>query len=214
LNNISVYYTNLYSDFSKDKFDEYYNELPDLLKIKIDRLIRYKSKLHSLIGLKLLSIALNDFNFTTEKLKEIKYLKDGKPYIPNTFYFNISHSEDIVICACYNGSIGIDIEKVKPRNIEKLKTFLNKKEYEILSKSAHQDKLFADIWTQKEAFSKTISKGMNLTFSDINIRNLMISYKNKNWYLYPVNIDNNYSSHICIADNNKNIDIKNITHII
>ena len=210
MDNINVYYTKLDSDFPKEKFDEYYNELPNILKNKIDRLIRNKPKLHSLIGIKLLSIALKDYHFPKEILEEIQYMEDGKPYIPNTFYFNISHSESFVICACYKSSIGIDIEKIKPRNIDKLVTFLSKDEYARLSISKKQNHLFAEIWTQKEAFAKLISKGMNLSFADININNLTISYNNNNWHLYPLNIDDEYSCHICIADGRRDVNLREI----
>ena len=210
MDNINVYYTKLNSNFPKEKFDEYYNELPNILKNKIDRLIGQKPKLHSLIGSKLLSIALNDYNYPKEILSNIKYTQDGKPYIKDTFYFNISHSDNIVICACYKSNIGADIEKIKTRDINKLRTFLNKEEYDKLSTSNEQDRLFAEIWTQKESFSKLISKGMNLSFPEINIINQTISYNNKTWYLYPLNIDDDYSFHICIDDIEQKIYLREI----
>ena len=210
MDNINVYYTKLDSDFPKEKFDEYYKKLPNILKNKIDRLIRNKPKLHSLIGIKLLSIALNDYNYPKEILSEIKYTEDGKPYIKDIFHFNISHSEDYIICACYKSSIGADIEKIKTRDINKLRTFLSKDEYNKLLNSKQQDRLFAEIWTKKEAFAKLISKGMNLSFPDIIITDQTVSYNNKTWHLYPLNIDADYSCHICIDDIGQNIDLREI----
>ncbi len=210
MDNINVYYTKIDSNFPKEKFDEFYNELPNILKNKIDRLKRYKSKLHSLIGLQLLKTSLSDFNFSNKILEKIRYKEDGKPYIPNSFCFNISHSENIIICACYNSNIGVDIEKIMPRNINKLQTFISKDEFIALSNSTNQDQLFAKIWTQKEAFSKAIGSGMNLSFADINITNLKVMHKNEFWYLYPLNIDKKYFCHICVADNKKAIRIKEV----
>ena len=71
----------------------------------------------------------------------------GKPVFKESkLYFNISHSKEyIVVCFDYC-NCAIDIEYIKPRNLEKLSKYLKKK-FENLED-------FYKFWTQKEAVYK------------------------------------------------------------
>ena len=53
----------------------------------------------------------------------------GKPYLSDVenFYFNLSHSEDWVVCAMDSNHIGIDIEKEKSIDITLAKQFFTEK---------------------------------------------------------------------------------------
>lgn len=54
---------------------------------------------------------------------------NGKPYIESCpIHFNISHSEDTVLCAFSQEEIGADIEKIKPFSISILKRFFSQEE--------------------------------------------------------------------------------------
>ena len=46
----------------------------------------------------------------------------GKPYVKNLdVEFNISHSDEMVVCAISDNSVGIDIERVKPIGVNILR---------------------------------------------------------------------------------------------
>lgn len=110
------------------------------------------------------------------KNKDIVFKKNeyGKPYLKNSknFYFNISHSGEWVVCAISEKEVGIDIELIKPLNLEDVKIFFSKKEYDVFIKKKEDEKLsyFYDIWTLKESFLKAIGKGLYIPPSSFSIR--------------------------------------------
>jgi len=194
---INVYYTKLNNKIISERiFNTYLLSLPYLLQKKIRRLKREKSQIHSLIGYKLVQYALSENGFSISYLLNIEFEKEGKPFIPDTFNFNISHSENIVVCSISSKKIGVDIEKIRKINVENMTPFLTTQEYNKLLNSRNTDIEFANIWTKKEAFVKAIGKGMSINFANINISNNKISYLNNNWFLQKLEIDNSYVSFV------------------
>ena len=82
--------------------------------------------------------------------------KNRKP-VSNNKFFNLSHSNGIVVLAISNErNIGIDIEEIKPFNEDVKARIVNKKE-----KSYIQNDLnFYEIWTAKEAILKMDGCGL------------------------------------------------------
>lgn len=92
-------------------------------------------------------------------LRELVYktTEAGKPYLEkyNSIHFNISHSNNVVICAVSNTPIGIDIQYMKSLNIELFtKRFFSEQEQEKILKSKVQKHEFFKLWTKKESFIK------------------------------------------------------------
>ena len=103
--------------------------------------------------------------FTTEE--------HGKPFAESlSIHFNISHSEDFVVCAVSDTPVGIDIEKIRPINLKTAKKFCNEDEllYIFGHMPAENDfaettdtvllTRFFEIWTKKEAYGKCIGEGL------------------------------------------------------
>lgn len=98
--------------------------------------------------------------------------KMGKPYIKNgknNIFFNISHSEDIVVCAVGRSEVGIDVEFIKKLDLsivnlvysdkEKEELKLNEKLYDLTS--------FYQIWTLKESFLKFTGHGLAMEMKSL-----------------------------------------------
>ena len=92
----------------------------------------------------------------------------GKPVLKDfpELHFNLSHSEDIALCAISHNPVGIDVEYLdKEINfLDIAKRFFNKSEYEILKTISDREKLkpaFFKLWTQKEAYLKSQGKGVS-----------------------------------------------------
>ncbi len=88
----------------------------------------------------------------------IKFTKDdfrktdkGKPYVLGDIHFNVSHSENVIVCAVDSYPLGIDIEKITYRELV-AKRFFTQSEQRLLNK--HKEKEFTKIWTKKEALAK------------------------------------------------------------
>ena len=97
----------------------------------------------------------------------------GKPELCNSslpIRFNLSHSNNLIICAvCLNHDIGCDVESLARKiNIESIaKRYFSAHEYQslqMLSPAAQKTRFF-EYWTLKEAFVKAtglgISQGLN-----------------------------------------------------
>lgn len=87
--------------------------------------------------------------------------------------FNISHSQDIVVCAVDNKPVGIDIEKIRPINLNVAKRICTDEELAYLFGYTPNDEdfkqlpnnttltRFFEIWTAKEAYGKCIGIGIS-----------------------------------------------------
>ncbi len=80
----------------------------------------------------------------------------GKPYVSKytNIHFNISHSGDWVVCAINDEIIGIDIEQIKPIDINIAKRFFSEHEYHslLLVGRDKKEEYFYRIWTLKELY--------------------------------------------------------------
>lgn len=82
---------------------------------------------------------------------EIVYYGKRPHFKKNEVYFSISHSENLVVVAFDNEPVGVDVEFVKPRNLDKLI-----KRYELEGK-VHNLEEFYGWWTAYEARYKNPS---------------------------------------------------------
>jgi len=107
-----------------------------------------------------------------ELIEEIKETVDfqyihgdeGKPYWKNEKmpFFNISHSDGIVVIAISDSELGIDIQKIKSKNeLQMAKRFYSEKEARIVADSEAQGfEAFYRLWARKEALGKCTGKGV------------------------------------------------------
>jgi len=117
-----------------------------------------------------------------EELKEtvdFQYIHgdEGKPYWKNEKmpFFNISHSDGIVVIAISDSELGIDIQKIKSKNeLQMAKRFYSEKEAGIVADSEAQGfDVFYRLWARKEALGKCTGKGvrpyLEVDLSDLEI---------------------------------------------
>lgn len=118
-----------------------------------------KSNKLSLYGRVLLGYMLKrDFGMESFSLR---YGEKGKPYLKNDgIFFNISHSDSLVICAADEREIGCDVQSLqdyKPRVAER---FFTEKEVSFLRKSDDKSRIFIKLWTLKESILKKEGTGI------------------------------------------------------
>lgn len=164
LNNNSVFISEgeSYSDFRKLKVDlknyvpQVKNTLTDERLYKICSYNK-KTSVQMFAGDVLSRLAIN-YTFGVP-IRELVYKtsKAGKPYVEkyNSIHFNISHSNNVVMCAVSNTSIGIDVQYMKNLNIKPLiKRFFSEQEQKEILNSRFQKDDFFKLWTKKESFIK------------------------------------------------------------
>lgn len=186
---------NLYIKKIEDTKDtEYlniYNELTEYQKSKIDKLTGDSKKL-SLNGY----LLLKEHNID---LKKITYNEYGKPLYPNINY-SISHKDNITVLLTCNKVCGVDIENIKPYDLNVMKVFLNDEEMASVINSKNKE-TYSMIWAAKESYIKNI--GLSLTSVKdiiINIRDLKIK-SNDDSVEFDTVIYNDYVIVSCIRKN-------------
>lgn len=141
-----------------------YTGLDASRRAKADRFRFEKDKRLSVAAGALLQYALQ-----IENIREPSFhvTSNGKPYLAGEerLYFNLSHSEGMVMCAIAEKEVGCDVEK---------KTVLDRRlaeyvmtEYELnriydLEKDSEQQEMFFRLWTLKESYMKATGLGIGL----------------------------------------------------
>jgi 4'-phosphopantetheinyl transferase len=161
-------------DMDGEQLDNLSLSIDSKKRYKMGKLIRKEDKIKTLVGeIIIRSIIINKFNVNNKNITFHENIY-GKPYLskfPNVF-FNLSHSEDFVVCAFDNYPVGIDIERVKDiEYMDIAENFFTKKEYEYIMKSDFDKQLhkFYDIWTLKESYMKCCGKGLSLPLKSFSV---------------------------------------------
>ncbi len=103
----------------------------------------------------------------------------GKPYLQgfNNFYFNIAHTENIIVCAVSDyGEIGVDIEKERNINEKVIKRFFSKEEQAYIQNGGVNKNIrYTEIITKKEAYSKMMGLGLKMEYPKFNVFEIPIT---------------------------------------
>lgn len=101
-------------------------------------------------------------------LQDVKFGNNKKPEIDGIF-FNISHSDNFVICSVSENPVGCDIEKIRSVKSGFEKRFFTQNEVAYLEKFSCEEKLnqFFRLWTMKESYMKFTGEGMKLALNRI-----------------------------------------------
>lgn len=194
----------LYNKLQPEKIDifteqRWLAELPPEKQNKVSRLHRRNDRLRSLTGLQLLKYAMQDLGFSDFSLTETDFAKQGKPTVPYPVDFSISHSSLLSCCVVSRqGAVGVDVERVRDVNPD-----LGKK-YLLSDKDTPGDTLnLLQRWTCKEAVLKATGEGVfgNLRAITIstNGTQLLADYLDQRWYLYPLQLADEYVAHLACA---------------
>ncbi len=129
-----------------------------------------------------------------------KWEKDvnGKPFIGDHSFFNISHSGKYVVVAFSDYSLGIDIEEIKSIDVEPLAKMLHTDEYQYLKNNNFNQAAFYSLWTKKEAFLKAIGIGFIDGIDRISILKDPVYFQGSNWHFHEITSWANYTGYICM----------------
>jgi len=145
----------------------------------------------------------------------IKTTKFGRPILSKpkikNFNFNISHSGDYVAVAISNKKIGVDIEKIKPIEMEIVKNYFAPEELKFIQKNKKNQLInFYKIWTLKESYIKAIGRGLSSPlksfYFEINKNRIKINLKKKKpsyWHFKTYMLNEDYCLAICQHSQNK-----------
>ena len=158
---VKVYVTNV-SDLPDPK------DNPELLKglsdTRVRKTMRYrqaKDRKQSLGAGLLLNQCLKEYRIDIER---IRYGEHGKPEVEG-ICFNLSHSQDMVVCAVSEMPVGCDIEMIGELKEGIAERFFTENEVRYLEQFQGNKKRdeFYRLWTMKESYMKMTGEGMSLS---------------------------------------------------
>ncbi|WP_291560032.1 MULTISPECIES: 4'-phosphopantetheinyl transferase family protein [unclassified Clostridium] len=144
-------------------------------KYKIEKFINKKDKIRSLIGEVLIRTIIAEELDITNKCLKFERNQYGKLYLKDhpQFNFNISHSEEYVVCAIDNKPIGIDVEMIKHIEYKEIaKSFFTTGEFGYIVNQDLNFQLnkFYEIWTLKESYIKCCGQGLSIPLKSFSIQ--------------------------------------------
>ena len=168
-----------------DKYDFLFDLVSEERREKALRYKIKKDQIRSLIAGYLMEKTL--------KTKEFLINENGKPYVKDSIYFNVSHSGNYVCLALSSFEVGIDIEEILNKDYSFIEKFFK-------VNNLSKNKAYS-LWTNSESFVKCLGTGIK------DIKNIPLLtkegehvYKNKRYFTKNFIIDN-HSFSITIEDN-------------
>ena len=173
-----IFLVSISESFDSTLYDELSSLISSDKKAKLDSYISYIDKKMGLYADLLLRITIHqDLNIENCDISFDTNIY-GKPFFRNkqSFYFNISHTHNMIAVAISNNPVGIDIENTKNVNLGIAERFFCEKEIEYIKKSSQTtNRRFVEIWTKKEAYLKYLGKGLNKSLKSFNVLDREIS---------------------------------------
>ncbi len=208
MNKTKVYVSDTKLLKDKGVFGELYKTVSPNRQRKIDSFLFEKDKRLCLAAELLLKKGLSDAGIESF---ETKYGVFGKPYIENEgICFNLSHSEEMVMCAISSEDVGCDVEKITDIDLEIAKNFFYTTEYDAITAARSDEErrnTFFRLWTLKESFMKATGLGMELPLDsfriDIDGTEITIcqSVNRKRYFFKEYNFNNEYKYAVCSLTN-------------
>lgn len=160
-------------DLSDTEYIKWYSLMSKENQNRVERFRFIDDKKRTVAGEMLARIAISAWCNVSPESIVFNKSKNGKPFAEGLdVEFNISHSHDMVVCAVSDKPIGIDIEKIRPINLNVAKRICTKDELVYLFGHEPNDAdfnqkpdnttltRFFEIWTAKEAYVKCIGTGI------------------------------------------------------
>ncbi len=176
MKNVDIFFASLPQDFNENL---YLSKLPVFLQKKITKIRDSKTKKMAIFNKIVLQQILNN------NLEDLKYTDLGRPYLENYPNFNISHSNQWVVCIISkDGKIGIDVEELKEINFQGLsKRYFHYNEQQLIKNK----KDFFRIWTRKEAILKAQGCGLRVELKQLDTTRNPVEL-DQNYWLYPIDL--------------------------
>ncbi|QSF46223.1 4'-phosphopantetheinyl transferase family protein [Paenibacillus tianjinensis] len=192
-----------------NSINEYMSYLKFLSKEKGERLSRFSRKddfLRSLVADLLIRLMLvKNMNLSNMDIR-ISSNSYGKPFIQgHSVEFNVSHSGEWVTAVISQSPVGIDVEKIRPIDLDIAKKIFTEKEYaDIVAKNdKERNEYFFDLWTLKESYIKAYGHGLSIPLDSFSfsVKDQNISFENnhsqEHFYFRQYQVHSQYKLAAC-----------------
>ena len=168
-----------------------YNDLSQYRKSKVAKLKNINNKELSVLSEMLLLYGMDMLNIEHRKPLEIALNEYGKPYVNgmDDFYFNLSHSGDMAVCAISDVPVGVDVEKISRDCSSIIDRY-----YTDFEKEISKDKGTSYIWTRKEAVAKANGRGIGVGIDKIDTSGDYVVIDDEKYLIFTKSVDDYYIS--------------------
>lgn len=160
-------------DLSTTEYKKWYSLMSLEKKQRVDRFRFVNDKKRTVAGEMLARKAIAEWCHVPEEAIQFGQSEYGKPSaIDLDVEFNISHSGDMVVCVVDAKPVGIDVEQIRPVDLNIVRYICAEEEFAyVLGNNPRVDDFykitnysvlsrFFEVWTLKEAYGKLIGTGM------------------------------------------------------
>jgi 4'-phosphopantetheinyl transferase len=195
---IHVIWTKLPNEYPCVQVEKYFNMLPPPMQERSLAYLRWQDKYAYILGKALLVNLLELFEQDHSYLNFVSYNKFGRPFFSCGIDFNISHSNEYIVCAIGKGiRLGIDVQFVKEIDLKNFETVMTEDQWKVIKRSTSPVKTFFSYWTIKESVIKADGRGLGIPLQDIHVHDKQVHYDEKSWHIYEFDFDQNYC--LCLA---------------
>lgn len=142
----------------KERVEKFFRKEDAVRCLLADLLIRY--------------ILIKNFRLHSKDIS-FQYTAYGKPSLKSfdNIHFNVSHSGKWIVCVTDDQPVGIDIELIKPVDLEIAEHYFSAAEKQQLFSfpASKQTSFFYELWTLKESFIKQHGKGLSIPLDSFSV---------------------------------------------
>lgn len=171
---MKVYAIKVLDTYAEELFQELLSLLPFDRQEKVNRYLKNEDKWRSLLGEVLVRKKLAQRMHLLPEEIRFETNAYGKPFVTGegACEFNVSHSASWVAIALSAAPIGIDVQQMKPINLQIADRFFSEQERQELFQlpEANQLECFFRYWAYKESYIKAVGKGLSLPLDSFTIQ--------------------------------------------
>lgn len=191
----------LYAHFPKRLPDtlqkQYLNCLPQRFRESTARYRRWEDQHAHMLGKLLLRLGLERHGYGQDVLSELHYTFENRPYLPDNTDFNISHTDNYVVCAIAKDMIlGIDIERIKPIDFSDFDITMNEIQWKEIKEATDPTRQFFEYWTLKESLIKADGRGLSIPLTELVWKDSQLQHDGRKWHFQSVYIADEIPCHV------------------
>ncbi|MDV0429803.1 4'-phosphopantetheinyl transferase superfamily protein [Lactiplantibacillus sp. DA1] len=129
----------------------------------------------------------------------LAYHRLGQPYFPShpQLGVSVSHTHQLVMVAVGPGPLGIDVEQVRPHDLDAIRRAFTPAEWHLLQTLSAQERqrLGWQLWTAKEAVLKLVGCGLTQAPRQVEVLDLKygrVRYQSQSYQLTPLALSATY----------------------
>ncbi len=205
---INLYAMKCPNSIEDELYHQFLQVLPEEKRVKVLRFKKREDSYRTLLADILVRTLICETCKLTNEDITFGYNPYGKPFLQQfpRFAFNVSHSGEWIVCITHYADVGIDVEQIRPIDLEMAKRFFAREEYQDLLTRHPDEQLayFYDLWTLKESYIKALGQGLSIPLHSFIIRKhgenaITVSQHDSNavWYFRQYAIDDRYKLSAC-----------------